>query len=102
LPASLALKSIYASSGADVAQEAMNVLHRKVSPLAQAIGRAPVASLEGLRAKALAGMWECMPPGAGEDGFNFDEPDMCEMLFRACVRVAGLSELATTIRERLV
>ena len=67
------------------------------------VENAPVSTLEGLRAKTLAAMYECMPQMADhEGGFDFGEYDQpVKMLFRACVSVTGLSELAVRLEARM-
>jgi hypothetical protein len=58
--------------------------------------------MKGLRAKALAAMYECVPGMGGHSGFDFEDgPPAYEMLFRACLGVTGLSKLATEIEARL-
>jgi hypothetical protein len=68
------LRSIYASSGADLAQQAMNVLGRKIAPLVRLIEAAPAGTMEGLRAKALAAMYECVPASAAIAGLISKRP----------------------------
>jgi hypothetical protein len=101
-PASLALRSILKTSGADAAQQARNALHRKIAPIARMIESAPAETLAGLRAKTVAAMWECMPGCPEHEGFDFqDAPPTFEMLFRACIRQTGLSKLAADLESRL-
>jgi hypothetical protein len=52
------------------------------------------------RAKALAAMFECIPSAPGS-GFEFVEPETFEMLFRACIATAGLSDMAATLEKQL-
>ena len=79
----------------------MSAVYEKISSLVRAIERAPVATAEGLRAKVLAVMWQCIPALGDHSGFDFEDgPPAYEMLFRACLGVTGLSNLATEI-ERL-
>jgi hypothetical protein len=86
-PASLALKSIYKTSGADAAQQAMNALHRKIAPLARMIETAPAEGPCGMRAKTLAAMFECVSGIGDHRGFDFDNEYALEMLFpRMCPR----------------
>jgi hypothetical protein len=90
------------TSGADLAQEGMNALYRRMSRLAETIARAPTASLEGMRAKSLAAMFECVPGIGSHSGFDFEDGSPAyEMLFRACLGVTGLSKLAAEIEARL-
>ncbi len=80
----------------------MSATFPKISSLARAIERAPVATTEGLRAKTLAAIWECIPAIGDHSGFDFaDGPPAYEMLFRACLAVSGLSDLASAIEARL-
>jgi hypothetical protein len=80
----------------------MNVFCRKIAPLARLIDAAPAETMKGLRAKALAAMYECVPGIGGHRGFDFEGgPPTYEMLFRACIAVTGLSKLATEIEARL-
>ncbi|MFZ2157231.1 MAG: hypothetical protein WAV72_14075 [Bradyrhizobium sp.] len=101
-PASDAADAIREASGAHAAQKAMSALHSKMATMARIIEIAPVASAEGLRAKTLAAMWECIPACADNVRFDFGENGRTlEMLFRACERMTGLSELAATLEARL-
>lgn len=94
-------RRLWASTGTNAAQRAMTALWRDIARPARIIAAAPAATLAGLRAKTLAAMWECMPSIADRAGFDFDEHDAFEKLFRACVRVTGLSELAASLGGRL-
>jgi hypothetical protein len=86
----------------DTAQQAMNVFCRKLAPLARLIEAAPAETTQGLRAKALAAMYECIPGIGDHSGFDFEDgPPAYEMLFRACLGVTGLSKLATEIESGL-
>jgi hypothetical protein len=46
-------------------------------------------------------MFECVSGIGDHRGFDFDNEYALEMLFRACVRAAGLSELAADLESRL-
>ena len=101
-PAWTALQSIYKSSGADLGQAGMIAIYSEISSLARAIERAPATTLEGMRAKALVAIFECIPTGAAHSGFDFEDgPPAYGMLFRACLSVTGLSKLATQLEGRL-
>jgi hypothetical protein len=97
------VEAIREMSGARVAESAMDILHGKLNTMARLVEIAPVATMEGLRAKTLAAMYECLPGVADHDGgFDFGDYDQpVKMLFRACVSVSGLSELATRLEARL-
>jgi hypothetical protein len=89
-------------SGANAAQRAMTALHAKMETSRRLIEIAPVSTIDGLRAKTLAAMWERVPGLADHVGFDFgDDGRDLEMLFRACVSITGLSELATRLEGRL-
>jgi hypothetical protein len=101
-PVEAAVEAIRETTGANAAQRAMNAMSTKLITMARIIEVVPVASPQGLRAKTLAAMWECMPGIAGHIGFDFgDAGPVLEMLFRANIRATGLSELATTLEGRL-
>lgn len=100
-PATAALYSIYESTGAGTADKAMGVLHRRMLRLADAIERSPAETIGGLQAKTLAAIFQCVSGIGGHSGFDFDNPNVLEMLFRACVRVTGLSELVTELKSKL-
>jgi len=94
--------AIREASGANAAQRAMSALHPTMQSRARLVEIAPIATVEGLRAKTLAAMWECMPGLADHTGFDFGEDGRTlEVLFRACVRVTGLSKLTTSLEARL-
>ena len=97
------VEAIREMSGARVAECAMGILHGKMETMVRLVETAPVATVEGLRAKTLAAMYECLPGVADHaEGFDFGEYDHpVKMLFRACVSVTGLSELATRLEARL-
>jgi hypothetical protein len=97
------VEAIREMSGARVAESAMEILHGKMRTMARLVENAPVSTMEGLRAKTLAAMYECMPGVADHvGGFDFGEYDQpVKMLFRACVSVTGLSELAASLEARL-
>jgi hypothetical protein len=66
------VEAIRETSGARVAECAMGILHGKLRTMARLVEIAPVATMEGLRAKTLAAMYECMPGTADhEGGFDF-------------------------------
>jgi hypothetical protein len=97
------VEAIRDMSGSRVAECAMTILHGKLRTMYRLVENAPVATLEGLRAKTLAAMYECMPHSADHEGcFNFGDYDQpVKMLFRACVSVTGLSELAARLEARM-
>lgn len=101
-PGSQALNGIYENSGANAAQAGMSALFRKLSPLAQTIARSKTTSPQGLRAKTLAAMWQCVPGSDSDSGFDFEDgPPAYEMLFWTCIQATGLSTLAREIEGRL-
>ena len=68
----------------------------------QLVEIAPAATVEGLRAKSFAAMYECLPGVTDHVGGDFGEYDRpVEMLFRACVSVIGLSELVDRLETCL-
>lgn len=89
-------------SGANLAQRAMSALHAKMESSRRVIEEAPISTIDGLRAKTLAAMWERVPGFADHVGFDFgDDGRDLEMLFRACIRITELSDLATHLETRL-
>jgi hypothetical protein len=70
----------------------MSALHPKMETMARIIEVAPIATVAGLRAKALAALWYCHPSLADSAGFDFEDSRALEMLVNACVQFAGLSD----------
>ncbi|WP_426533642.1 hypothetical protein [Bradyrhizobium sp. McL0615] len=103
VPLTEEVEAIREMSGARVVECAMTILHGKLRTMYRLVENAPVATLEGLRTKTLAAMYECMPSFAEhEGGFDFGENDEpVRMLFRACISVTGLSELAARLEARM-
>jgi hypothetical protein len=73
-------------TGCDVAQQRMSELEHDMQPLAERIIAAPVTSLGGLGAKALA-LWEALPATASQGAFDF--PDASRSLFEAVAVMTG-------------
>jgi hypothetical protein len=96
-----ALKAICHSTGADLAQKGMSAIFPKIAALTRQIHRAPVQTIDGLRAKALAALWECIPAIGSDRSFDFTDERTFEMLFRACLSVTGLSVSGAAIEKRL-
>jgi hypothetical protein len=68
----------------------LSAIWEEIKPIAKAINAAPVTSIEGLRAKALAALYEVAPLSAGDTEFSFDDAYPFQHLFTA---VAELCEL---------
>jgi hypothetical protein len=94
------LYHLYRKGGADITQKAMNAMFPRLSATARRIKRAPAHSIIGMRAKELAAMFECIPSVPGS-GFEFEEPETFEMLFRTCIASTGLSDMAATLEKQL-
>lgn len=99
-PGNVMLNHLYHKGGADITQKAMCAMYPQLSATARRIKRAPARSIIGMRAKALAAMFECIPSSPGS-GFEFVEPETFEMLFRACIATSGLSDMAATLEKQL-
>jgi hypothetical protein len=63
-------------------------------------GSSPVASLDGLRAKALVALWEALPATASHQG-AFDFPDASRSLFEAVAGMTGLLPLVSELEAWL-
>jgi hypothetical protein len=79
----------------------VNALYPAIATLVRQIGLAPVQSVDGLRAKAAAALFECIPPGGHQRDFDFTDEGAFEPLFRACLSVTGLSASGAAIETRL-
>jgi hypothetical protein len=79
-------------SGTDDASDALSAIHDEMKPLANAINAAPVASIEGLRAKTLVAFWEVAPLFAGSTHFSFDDAYPFQQLFTAVAEACGLKD----------
>jgi hypothetical protein len=96
-----ALREMSQRNGADVAQKAMGFLHDKMDRAAKLIEAQSASTVDGIRAKTLAAIWRFMPSTSNLGGFEFDDNRSVEGLFRACVSVAGLSEMTAEIEAKL-
>jgi hypothetical protein len=79
-------------SGATEADDALYAINKEMKRLANAINAAPVASIEGLRAKALVAFWEVAPLCAGETEFSFEDAYPFQQLFTAVAELCGLKD----------
>jgi hypothetical protein len=87
-------------SDANAACEALHAIFKEMAPLANAINAASVASIEGLRAKALVAFWEVAPVLASENEFSFDDAYPFQRLFTAVAEVCGIKDqMAATGHE---
>jgi hypothetical protein len=77
-------------SGTSEADDALSAIHEEMEPLANAINKAPVNSIEGLRAKALVAFWEVAPEGADDTEFSFEDAYPFQQLFTAVAELCGL------------
>jgi hypothetical protein len=93
-----ALQEMGQRNGSDVALKAMGSMFWKMDKAAKLIEASPGANL---RAKTLASIWRFMPSTSKYGGFEFDDTRSVEALFRACVSVAGLSEMTAEIETKL-
>jgi hypothetical protein len=82
----------HARLGVDEASDALSAPYEEMGRLANAINAAPVASIEGLRVKALIAFWEIAPLVAGDTEFSFDDAYPFQQLFTAVAEVCGLTE----------
>jgi hypothetical protein len=94
-----ALNEMGQRNGADVAQRAMGVLFVQMEKAAKLIEASPATA--SLRAKTLAAIWRFIPSTSQHGGFEFDDTRSVEGLFRACVSVAGLSEMTAELEAKL-
>jgi hypothetical protein len=78
--------------GVREADDAMDAIHQRMVPLAEAIGAAPVHSIAGLRVRALVTLWEIAPVQAGKTDYSFDDALVAEQLFTAVAEVCGLKQ----------
>jgi hypothetical protein len=79
-------------SGANGADDALSAIHEEMKQLANAINAASVASIEGLRAKALVAFWEVAPLCAGDTEFSFEDAYPFQQLFTAVAELCGLKD----------
>jgi hypothetical protein len=79
-------------TGAREAQDALSAIHQEMEQLAKAINAASVASIEGLRVKALVAFWEVAPLGAGDTEFSFEDAYPFQQLFTAVAELCGLKD----------
>jgi hypothetical protein len=90
------IKAAYAEicerNGLDDACARLSASFAEMTPLANAINAAPVTSIEGLRAKALAALWEVAPSCAGQTEFSFDDAWPFQQLFTAVTDLCGLKD----------
>jgi len=80
-------------SGAREADDAVSAIHQEMKHLANAINAASVASIEGLRAKALVAFWEVAPIGAGDTEFSFEDAYPFQQRFTAVAEFCGLKDM---------
>jgi hypothetical protein len=90
------IKAAYAEicerNGLDDACARLSARFAEMTPLANAINAASVTSIEGLRAKALAALWEVAPACAGQTEFSFDDAWPFQQLFTAVTDLCGLKD----------
>ena len=70
----------------------LSAIHQEMEQLAKAINAASVASVEGLRVKALVAFWEVAPLGAGDTEFSFEDAYPFQQLFTAVAELCGLKD----------
>jgi hypothetical protein len=87
--------------GVREADDAMDAIHQRMVPLAEAIGAAPVHSIAGLRVRALVTLWEIAPVQAGKTDYSFDDALVAEQLFAAVADLCGLEEKVMATGYRL-
>ena len=76
----------------DATADALHAIHNDMKPLANAINAASVASIAGLRVKALVALWEIAPLCKGDTEFSFDDAYPFQQLFTAVVELCGLKD----------
>jgi hypothetical protein len=73
------------------AAESLAELVPEMQPLADAIDKLPVTSLEGLKAKALVAFWHIEPLTASSGEFHFQDEVAFQRLFVAVAEFCGLA-----------
>jgi hypothetical protein len=91
----------HARLGVDEASDAISAPYEEMEALANAINAAPVASIEGLRVKALVAFFEIAPLFAGNTEFSFEDAYPFQQLFTAVAEVCGLREKIVATGYRL-
>jgi phage gp29-like protein len=98
-----ALSAATRDNGCDAAQDRISELAAEIEPLVEEIVDAAAASLAGLRAKALAVLWEMRPTIADHEG-TFDFPDdggATRSLFDAIAEFTGLMPMVRQLEAQL-
>ncbi len=90
--------------GANAYQDRITKLHEDIEPIAERIVDATATSLGGLRAKALALLWEARPSSADSTTFDFRDDDdggAARSLFEAAANLTGLMPVVRMLEARL-
>jgi hypothetical protein len=101
-PGSHFMGECHRRNGCDRASDAVNVLYKEMEPYAETIRNAEITSNEGLRARTLVSIWDCLPMCSSNDGsFDFDNPESHQSLFSGAVAAIGLSGMVDVLQARL-
>jgi len=89
-------------NGCSNARDRLSAIHEEMEPIADSIRSSGAETIEGLRAKTLVAMWDCLPMCAThEGGFEFENDESHWSLFHAAAAVTGLAEMVSAIDIRL-
>lgn len=89
-------------NGGDDASERLAAISDEMLPLENLIRDAATTTVEGLRAKVLVAVHDCLPICATHDGLlNFEDAKSHWSLFNGALAVTGLSKIVAQIDERL-
>jgi hypothetical protein len=91
-------------TGSNAFEHRMSELAERIEPLVEDIVDAETTSLAGLRAKALAVLWELRPYRTDSTGFDFSEDGdggASRALFDVVAEMTGLTHMVSAIEDRL-
>lgn len=100
----VALNAELGSNGYEVVAARLHNISERIEPIVESIIKAKATSLDGLRAMALAWLFEVRPSSSDNIGglcFS-DDGGISESVFYAIAELTGLTPLVRTIEKRLV